>query len=69
MTRYPNFSKAAHAVTNYIVRYYSTLRPHAYTGGLPPNESENRFWKNANAVTSFSRPTSHQGQKGSGLMT
>ncbi|MRT49221.1 hypothetical protein B9P82_23975 [Citrobacter sp. L55] len=28
-----------------IVRYYSALRPHEYNGGLPPNESENRYWK------------------------
>jgi len=37
-----------------IVGYYSALRPHEYNGGLPPNESENRYWKNANAVASFS---------------
>ncbi|EDT6778251.1 hypothetical protein AHS26_004529 [Salmonella enterica subsp. enterica] len=34
--------------------YYSALRPHEYNGGLPPNESENRYWKNSNAVVSFS---------------
>ncbi len=31
----------------------SALRPHEYNGGLPPNESENRYWKNSNAVASF----------------
>ncbi len=30
-------------VTDYIVGYYSALRPHEYNGGLPPNESENRW--------------------------
>nr|QJX13714.1 IS911 family transposase InsO [Klebsiella pneumoniae]QMV82457.1 Mobile element protein [Klebsiella pneumoniae] len=30
-------------VTDYIVGYYSALRPHEYNGGLPPNESENRY--------------------------
>ncbi|HGX8716356.1 TPA: IS3 family transposase, partial [Escherichia coli] len=45
---------AAHAITDYIVEYYSALRPHEYNGGCPPpNESENRYWKNADAVTSF----------------
>ncbi|MGT0608460.1 IS3 family transposase, partial [Shigella flexneri] len=44
---------AAHAITDYIVGYYSALRPHEYNGGLPPNESENRYWKNSNAVASF----------------
>ncbi|WP_040263161.1 transposase [Serratia symbiotica] len=48
-----NFSEAAHAITDYIVGYYSTLRLHAYNGGLLPNESENRLWKNAKLVASF----------------
>ena len=51
---YVSFSEAAHAITDYIVGYYSALRPHEYNGGLPPNESENRYWKNSNAVASFS---------------
>ncbi|EPY5524852.1 IS3 family transposase [Klebsiella aerogenes] len=38
VTGYINFSEAAHAITNYIVGYYSSLRPHDYNGGLPPNE-------------------------------
>ncbi|MBS4433139.1 IS3 family transposase [Pectobacterium punjabense] len=50
---YMNFSEAAHAITDYIVGYYSSLRPHDYNGGLPPNESENRYWKNSNTVASF----------------
>ncbi|WP_128875488.1 IS3-like element IS911 family transposase [Shigella dysenteriae] len=50
---YVSFSEAAHAITDYIVGYYSTLRPHEYNGGLPPNESENRYWKNSNSVASF----------------
>ncbi|EHN0889246.1 IS3 family transposase, partial [Escherichia coli] len=45
---YVSFSEAAHAITDYIVGYYSALRPHEYNGGLPPNESENRYWKNSN---------------------
>ncbi|MDO2083244.1 hypothetical protein Q2433_24945, partial [Escherichia coli] len=39
-------SDAAHAITDYIVGFYSALRPHEYNGGFPPNESENRYWKN-----------------------
>ncbi|EOQ46621.1 hypothetical protein WES_03712 [Escherichia sp. KTE31] len=42
---YVSFSEAAHGITDYIVGYYSALRPHEYNGGLPPNESENRYWK------------------------
>ncbi|EFJ86529.1 hypothetical protein HMPREF9536_03176 [Escherichia coli MS 84-1] len=48
-----SFCEAAHAITVYIVGYYSALRPHEYNGGLPPNESENRYWKNSNSVASF----------------
>ncbi|UZQ88634.1 IS3 family transposase [Citrobacter freundii] len=54
VTGYINFSDAAHAITDYIVGYYSSLRPHDYNGGLPPNESEKRYWKNSKAVASFS---------------
>ncbi|EJM1769833.1 IS110 family transposase [Escherichia albertii] len=50
---YVSFSETAHAITDYIVGYYSALRPHEYNGGLPPNESENRYWKNSNSVASF----------------
>ncbi|HDG1665699.1 TPA: IS3 family transposase [Kluyvera ascorbata] len=53
VTGYVSFSEAAHAITDYIVGYYSSLRPHDYNGGLPPNESENRYWKNSKAVASF----------------
>ncbi len=35
VTGYTNFSEAAHAITGYIVGYYSSLRPHDYNGGLP----------------------------------
>ncbi|HDT4958649.1 TPA: transposase, partial [Enterobacter kobei] len=46
-----NFSDAAQAITDYIVGYYSTLRPHEYNGGLPP---ESRYWKNSKSVASLS---------------
>ncbi|WP_425535288.1 integrase core domain-containing protein [Escherichia coli] len=47
VTGYTSFSNAAWAITDNIVRYYSALRPHEYNGGLPPNDSENRYWKNS----------------------
>ncbi|BAN98321.1 hypothetical protein E05_35550 [Plautia stali symbiont] len=53
VTGYINFSEAAHAITDYIVGYYSSLRPHDYNGGLPPNESENRYWKNSKFFFQF----------------
>ncbi len=48
------FKRESAQLVDYIVGYYSALRPHEYNGGLPPNESENRYWKNSNAVASFS---------------
>ncbi|CAJ1261919.1 hypothetical protein JRT41CECX_JRT41CEC_01930 [Escherichia coli] len=33
-TGYVSFSDAAHAITDYIVGYYSALRPHEYNGGF-----------------------------------
>lgn len=50
---YMNFSEAAHAITDYIVGYYSSLMPHEYNGGLSPNDSENRFWKSSKGVVRF----------------
>lgn len=42
VTGYISFSDAVHAITDYIVGYYSVHRPHEYNGGLSPNESEKR---------------------------
>ncbi len=58
VTGYVSFSDVVHAITDYIVGSYSVLRPHEYNGGLQPNESENRYWKNFNAVASFLLATS-----------
>lgn len=44
----------AHGLIDYIMRYVSTIRPHRYNGGLPPNESENRYLKSPKTVASFS---------------
>ena len=48
-----NLSDATHAMTGQVDGYYSALRPHDCNSGLPPNESENRYRKNAIAVASF----------------
>ncbi len=50
---YANFSEANRSITNYIIGYYSQLRPHQYNGGLTPNESERLLWKNSKTVASF----------------
>lgn len=58
---YMNLSEAAHAITDYIVGCYTSLRPHEYNSGLPPNESENRCWKTSKVVANFCRPLHMQG--------
>lgn len=50
---YTNFNEASRAITNYIIGYYSQLRPHQYNGGLTPNESERLFWESSKTVASF----------------
>ncbi len=48
-----NFSEASHEITDYIVGYYSILRPHKYNSVVPPNELENRYWKKAKTVVNL----------------
>ncbi len=50
---YVSFSEAAHAITDYIVGYYSALRPHEYNGGLPQTNRKIDTGKTLNSVASF----------------
>ena len=52
-TGYRLFIEAENAVVNYIIGYYSQVRPHSYNGGLTPNESEQRYWLKYKSVASF----------------
>lgn len=40
VTGYTSFSEAAHAITDYIVGYYSELRPHEYNGANRKTDTE-----------------------------
>ncbi len=42
---YQNFDQADHAITNYIMGYYSQVRPHRHNNGISPNEAERLFKK------------------------
>ncbi len=53
-TGYQNFAEAWCEIVDYIIGYYSSLRPHHYNGGLTPNESEQRYWKTYKTVAKFS---------------
>ena len=52
-TGYRSFIEADNSVVNYIIGYYSKVRPHSYNGGLTPNESEKRYWLEYKSVASF----------------
>lgn len=41
---FQSFEQAKSAVWDYIVGYYSRVRPHSHNDGLTPNEAERRFW-------------------------
>jgi putative transposase len=43
-TGYRSFGEAKHAVINYIIGYYSQVRPHQHNVGLSPNAAEQKFW-------------------------
>ncbi len=41
---YSSFAEGKADITDYIIGYYSNVRPHQHNGGLTPNESERQFW-------------------------
>lgn len=55
-TCYRLFIEAENSVVNYIIGYYSKVRPHSYNGGLTPNESEKRYCLKYKFVASFTWP-------------
>ena len=42
-TGYHSYEQARLAITDYIIGYYSQVRPHRHNNGLSPNEKEKRF--------------------------
>lgn len=50
---YRTFLEAKHAITDYIVGYFSQVRPHQHNKMLPPNQAEELYWKNYKTVASF----------------
>lgn len=43
-TGYQNFPAAKQSISDYIIGYYSQVRPHQSNGGLPPNAAEQNYW-------------------------
>ena len=42
-TGYGDFSSAKQSIIDYIIGYYSELRPHTFNDGLSPNKAEMLF--------------------------
>lgn len=50
---YASYESAKHAINNYIIGYYSSLRPHAHNGMISPDAAEENYWDAHNGVASF----------------
>ncbi|QWN38101.1 IS3 family transposase [Cobetia sp. 4B] len=51
---YPDVAAAKRSVTDYMIGYYSSLRPHKHNDGIPPNLAEKNYW---NAQSSVAKNT------------
>jgi len=47
---FQSFVEAKQVVLDYIIGYYSQVRPHRHNHGLSPNEAENRYWENSKSL-------------------
>ncbi|WP_446718813.1 IS3 family transposase [Halomonas sp. C22] len=47
---YPDVAAAKQSVTDYMISYYSSIRPHKRNDGLPPNVAEKHYWNAQNSV-------------------
>ncbi|GAA0794863.1 Transposase InsO and inactivated derivatives [Marinobacterium sediminicola] len=52
-TGYRSFVEAKQSITDYLVGYYSQVRPHRHNDDLPPNVAERTYWKAYKPVASF----------------
>jgi len=49
-TGFQSFAEAKQTVLDYILGYYSQVRPHSHNDGLTPNQAERLFWVNSKPV-------------------
>lgn len=49
-TGYQSFSEAKSEIIDYIIGYYSQVRPHKHNKGLAPNTAEEKYWIVYNSV-------------------
>lgn len=50
---YHSFSEAKAEIINYIIGYYSQVRPHSYNDEIAPNSAEKKYWTEYNSVANF----------------
>jgi putative transposase len=41
---YRSFEEAKNHITQYVIGYYSQLRPHTHNAGLTPRVAEQQYW-------------------------
>jgi len=49
-TGYDCFAQAKHEIIDYIIGYYSQVRPHRHNDGLAPNVAEEKYWNEYKTV-------------------
>ncbi len=47
---YDSFTQAKHEIIDYIIGYYSQVRPHRHNDGLAPNVAEEKYWNKYKTV-------------------
>ena len=50
---YYSLAQAKQSITDYMVGYYSQVRPHQHNNMLPPNTAEKNYWNAYKPVASF----------------
>jgi len=50
---YPTQQEAQRELIDYLIGYYSQIRPHQYNDGLTSNESERLYWEEHNILACF----------------
>ncbi len=52
-TGYQSFNEANTEIVNYIIGYYSQVRPHQHNNGIAPNAAEKNYWIEYNSVANI----------------
>ena len=50
---YSSLLEAQQSISDYIIRYYSAVRPHSYNNGMAPNKAEKKYWDAYKTVANF----------------